>query len=155
MSLSDVGKMCLFSEISGVVTFEGKPVVQAKMKRVVRKAHSQAEKVDETTTDNRGYFKMPAVYDRSIAGKILPMEFSVPQQIFVYVDEKEYEIWSGVKRKREENSESSGNPLVVKCELSGEQKIVSVSGGFVSSLCTWDFTPDAPLVIDLPEEDED
>ena len=155
MSFSDIGKMCLFSGISGVITLDGQPVINARLKRIVRKAHSEGKKTDETTTDDKGYFSMPAVFDRSIVGKILPMEFSVPQQIYVYYQGQEYKIWSGVKRDREENSESSGNPLIVSCELNQEHEIASVGGGFVSSSCHWEFTPDPPVTFGPPESDED
>ncbi len=155
MSFSEIGKMCLFSGISGIITLDGKPVGNAKIKRVVGKAHTHGKKTDETTTNDKGYFEMPPVFDRSLIGKVLPMQFSVPQEIFVAYREKKYNIWSGVKSKREENSESSGNPLVVQCELNRDHQIVSVGGGFVSSSCTWKFEPDPPLIIDPPEDDED
>ena len=44
MSLSDVGKMCLFSGISGHITFDGQPVKNAKVKRIVQKTHVQKTK---------------------------------------------------------------------------------------------------------------
>lgn len=148
-------KPCLFSAISGTITLDGKPVANAKVKRLAGKAHSEGQKIDETFTDDNGKFEMPAVFDRVLLAKVLPMEFAVSQQIFVYIENKEYEIWNGVKRQRQENSESSGNPLIVSCELNQAHKMVSVGGGFVSSNCLWDFTPDPPLILDDPLPDDE
>jgi len=153
MSLKDVGKLCLFSAISGVITLDGKPVAGALIKRTVDKAHTHGEVTDETTTDVNGYFEMPSVWDRSLIGKVLPMEFAVPQEVFVYVDGQEYKIWSGVKRRKEEFSESSGQPLVVRCELKSEKRIVNVGGGFVSSMCEWNYKEDPEPDFGLPIDD--
>ncbi len=138
MSLTDIGKVCLFSKISGVITLNGKPAAGAKL---VRTADRDGTKTDETVTDENGFFEFPAMFERTIT-KHLPMEFVASQEILVHYEGKEYEMWSGVKRKREENSESRGKPLDVKCELSNEMKRIKVNGSPISSLCTWDVEPD-------------
>ena len=152
VSLSDVGKMCLFSGISGVITLNGEPAVGAKVRRIVDKAHTHGKKNDETTTDANGYFKMSPIYDRSIIGKILPMEFAVYQEMFVTFNQVDYLIWKGVKRKRAENSESGGLPIIVTCELlDNEYNDVDAGGGFVSTMCQWDVEADVIVPIeDLP-----
>ncbi len=151
MSSGSRTKPCLFSAISGVILRGGEPVKNAKIKRIVGKAHTEGKITDETTTDENGYFEMPAIFDRVLLAKILPMEFAVPQEIFVYVDGKEFDIWSGVKRERQENAESKGKPLIVECDLERERKPIDVSGGFVFSRCTWDVEPDEPFrAEDLP-----
>ncbi len=145
---------CLFSAISGVILENGKPLKNAKLKRVASKAHTQGSLTDETTTDEKGYFSMPAVFDKVILAKILPMEFSVSQQIYVYHAGEEYKIWSGVKRSREENAESRGKPLIVECDLARETELIEVNGGPIFSKCKWDVEPDAPMVWDPLEDDE-
>jgi len=155
MSIKDYGKVCLFSSISGVITQNGQPVANARVKRVVGKAHVQGELTDETTTDEKGYFEMPAVFERNIIAKVLPMEFAVPQQIFVYVNSSEYEIWKGVKRKREENTESKGAPLVVRCDINNERKLKQIDGNMIFSACEWNAEEDAPFEIMPPEEDDE
>ena len=117
MSLMDIGKVCTFSSISGVITNDGKPVSHANIKRQVE---YQNKYMDETTTDENGYFELPAIYERSLA-KLLPQELAITQSIFVYDDDQEYKIWAGVKRYSEENSESRGKPLSVKCDLTNEK----------------------------------
>ena len=132
MSINDIGKQCLFSSFSGVITLNGKPVDGAKIKRIAYRSHTKGNKTDYTITNEQGEFFMPTVWDRNIVGKFLPMEFAAAQEVFVYVDNQEYQIWYGVKREREENSEMRGNKLNVQCELLSEDKTVWVNGSPVS-----------------------
>lgn len=138
MGLSDVGKVCLFSKMEGVIKLDGKPVLNAKL---VRTVNLSKDEVDETITDKNGNFKFEAIVKRK-ASKLLPQEFSVSQLIYVHYKDKEYRMWSGVKRKPEENSESRGKPLVVTCELSSEEDMVIINNSPIFSLCTWDVEQD-------------
>lgn len=133
-------KQCLFSEMTGIVNFEGKPAPGVKLVRMVDYDKKQ---YDETVTDENGSFHFPAVFRTSILSKFLPMEFVVGQQIIAHKDDKEYEIWVGVKRKPEENAESRGKPLIVDCELTlPKQPFITVDGSPISSRCTWDVEAD-------------
>ncbi|WP_444993957.1 DUF6795 domain-containing protein [Aliikangiella sp. IMCC44359] len=138
MSILDAGKVCLFSKISGVVMLDGKPAVNAK---VVRTVNLSKDITDQTTTDDKGYFEMPAVYTRTI-GKYLPQEFVASQLIEVSYQEKKYEIWSSVKRSPEENTESRGKPLNVECELNSERGLIMIDRVGIFSRCKWDVEPD-------------
>lgn len=138
MSVTDAGKVCLFSGISGVITLDGKPVANA---RIVRKADRDGEKQDETTTDSEGRFSLPPMFERTIA-KYLPQEFAASQNITVFHGSQSYSIWRGVKRRPEENTESRGKPLMVACELGAEEKMIKVNNSPIISLCTWDVEPD-------------
>ncbi len=138
MAISDFGKVCLFSAISGVITLDGKPVANA---RLVRTANRDSAKTDETTTDKDGHFSLPVMFERTVT-KYLPQEFVVKQDILVYYKDAKYDMWSGVKRKPEENTESRGKPLVVKCELSQEKKFKQVNNSPIISLCEWEAEPD-------------
>jgi hypothetical protein len=141
MSLAEVGRVCLFSAISGTITLDGKPVANA---RLVRTGDRDGPKVDEATTDENGYFEFPPMYERTVT-KFLPQEFVASQKITVDYDGKQYEIWSSVKRNKEENAESRGNPLIVACELNGEEKSIVVNRVPIHGLCVWDVEPDAPI----------
>lgn len=138
MSLTDIGKVCLFSEMSGVLTINGKP---ASNVRLVRTAKWQTEQRDETMTDEHGHFHFPMLTERTVA-KFLPMEFVASQDIRAFHDGAEVRIWGGVKRVPEENAESKGKPLVVTCDLTAEEQYIEVSGGLVFSRCEWDVEPD-------------
>ncbi len=138
MSMSDLGKVCLFSNISGVILIDGKPVENA---RLVRTVDLSGKETDEVITNAQGEFEMPAVFVRTIT-KYLPQEFSSSQEIVVHYKNKEYRIWSAVKRKPEENIESRGKPLVVRCELNSEETMIKVNNSPIFSLCTWDVEAD-------------
>ncbi len=138
MGCKEAGKVCLFSSMSGVITLDGEPVVNA---RLVRTVELSSPGVDETTTDSQGYFEFPAVFKRTIT-KILPQEYASNQDIMVVHDGKQYRMWSAVKRTPEENSESRGKPLVVKCELNSQETMIKVNNSPIFSLCTWDVEPD-------------
>lgn len=138
MSIGDIGKVCLFSRMTGIIKLDGEPVVNARLVRTVDLSGSES---DETTTDKNGMFEFPAVFSRTIT-KYLPQEFAVSQEIVVHYDGKEFRMWSAVKRKPEENTESRGKPLVVECELHREETMIKVNNSPIFSLCTWDVEPD-------------
>ena len=138
MSIFDFGKVCLFSKMSGVIKLYGAPTAGVKLVRTVDRAKPIS---DETITDKNGFFEFPAVFERTIT-KYLPQEFVVAQTIVAHHNNKEYKLWSGVKRSEEENSESKGNSLIVQCELNSEENYLKVNGSPIFSLCTWDVEPD-------------
>ena len=138
MSFLDTGKVCTFSNISGVITKDGKPVKNALVKRTVVYG---SEYEDETYTDGSGRFAMPALFTRSIS-KYLPQEFIVNQKIAVFIDGKEYEIWEGVKRYPQENAEARGVPIVVQCELENDKELYMVDGQAFFTSCSWDIEKD-------------
>ncbi|MGD8176853.1 DUF6795 domain-containing protein [Marinimicrobium sp. ARAG 43.8] len=142
MGLLNAGKVCLFSEISGVITLNGEPAAGAELTRT---ANLNKDKVDYTTTDDSGHFKMPAVFQRTVT-QFLPQEFVAKQEIYVSYQGTQYRMWSGVKRKPEENVESRGEPLVVHCELRlEEENYKRIDGSPIFSLCTWNAEPDPPF----------
>ena len=143
MGLSDVGKVCLFSKMEGVIKLDGKPVSNA---RLVRTVNLTEDETDETVTDEKGYFKFDAIFKRTIT-KLLPMEFVSNQSVWVFYKGKEYRIWMSVKREPDENSESQGKPFIVECELNSEQRIFDVDGSPIFTLCTWDVKPDKKINI--------
>jgi hypothetical protein len=138
MTFFDAGKVCLFSKISGVITLDGKPVANAKITRTV---NLNKDKVDHTYTDDKGYFEMPAVFQRTVT-KFLPQEFVAKQDIVVQYNGNSYDIWSGVKRTPEENAEARGEPLNVQCELNSEKSFKQVNNSPYISRCTWPTEPD-------------
>lgn len=131
---------CLFSSSSGIIRPDGKIIKNAKVIRTI----DEADKfVDETTTDENGYFEFPSSFRRSLL-HILPHEFAVGQMIIVIVDGKEYDIWSGVKRSRIEHGEGRGVLIYLECELLNEKKFITVNGQTFYSLCKWEVDEDQP-----------
>lgn len=144
------GKDCLFSAISGTITFNGIPVERAHVKRIAGKAHAEGEFTDETYTDDKGHFSMPAIWERNLLSRVFPMEFAVPQEITVEYLGVDYVVWVSVKMKREENSESQGKPLLVQCELNSEERNFDAGGTFFATRCTWDVEIDPPRIYGPP-----
>jgi hypothetical protein len=145
MNLNNIGKVCLFSQMTGVIYLNNKPVVRAKL---IRTADRDGAVIDEVFTDAHGHFEFPAVFERTMT-KFLPQEFVASQKIIVLYDGKEYELWNGVKRKPEENTESRGKPLIVKCELGAERNYKRINGSPIFSLCDWDVEPDPKFDMEL------
>ena len=134
-AMSKNNKTCLFSAISGTITLNGKPVANARIKRV------SDERIDESKTDENGYFSMPSVFDTSISNamrKFIPSQFASAQKLYVYVDGMEYLLLEGIKRNEAEFTESRGKPWVITCELTDEPIRFRVDGNAFGSRCKWD-----------------
>ncbi|TQV66927.1 carboxypeptidase regulatory-like domain-containing protein [Exilibacterium tricleocarpae] len=134
MSIFDVGKACVFSEVSGVVTYRGEPVPGATVRRI---AKWQKEKQDSTTTDADGRFHFEPMYQRS-AVKLIPAEFVAHQRLLIEHQGEEVLLWFTTKRSTEENSELNGKPLKFTCELTNEPRFDRNYRASIKTLCTWD-----------------
>ena len=146
----------LFSNISGTITIDGKPVRNARVIRRVRKAHTANDDlIDETTTDDTGYFNMPVIRQKSIMAGLLPMAFGAPQEVHVYHEGMKHKIWSGGKIDPAENAEARGKPLVVSCDLANEEKMITVNRGTIFTKCEWDVEPDLEEPFITPEREEE
>ena len=89
MGLVELGKVCLFSRMTGVVELDRKPVANAKLIRTIKVSKTVS---DETYTDEQGRFEFPVVYKRALA-KYLPQEFVANQEVHVQYGGKDYRIW--------------------------------------------------------------
>lgn len=133
-------KQCLFSEMTGVVNFEGKPAAGV---RLVRMVDHNKKQYDETVTDKGGNFHFPAIFRTSIIGKFLPIQFVVNQKITAYQDDKEYLMWKATAMDSTANYEARGNTLVVACDLSLEEAgYIKINGNLIYGHCKWDVEPD-------------
>ncbi|MCX2840445.1 carboxypeptidase regulatory-like domain-containing protein [Microbulbifer thermotolerans] len=139
ISIFDTGKVYTFSGISGIIQKDGIPIKNAT---VVRKVYYQKNKIDKTKTNEVGYFEMPALFERSLLS-LLPQEFVVNQFIAITTNGEEHIIWDGVKRIKNENSESRGKPLFVICDIEKEYQVIEVDGQRFITKCKWDVIPDS------------
>ncbi len=133
MSILDVGKAYLFSEVSGVITHNGQAVSGAK---VIRKYEMDKLVEEEAVTDSAGKFSFPPVRGRSIS-QVFPAEFVAAQKILVMHDGEEVDIWSNSKRSPEKNSELGGTPLDFTCELTDERALYRDFGAILFTRCKW------------------
>lgn len=113
MGLFDFMKVCLFSEVRGVVTHNGKPVAGAKL---VRSAELNDKTFTDTgVTDQQGRFHLKATFTKSV-NAILPVEPFIYQKIFIHHQGKQYRAWEVDKRNYDVNGEIK-KPINLSCEL--------------------------------------
>jgi|GEM_PF-3225755 len=111
------GSNTFFSEVEGVVMFDGKPCPSAKVEQKVFKANSQ-EYTSTTVTDGNGRFSFQEVSESKGLLGFLPTEFVATQRIVIYHEGNEYLGWANTKRDPSKNSESNGKRFALICDLS-------------------------------------
>ena len=120
MGLFDFVKICLFSEVNGIVTLNGKPVAGVEVIRTSQMGHDNIY-TDKTVTDEQGRYRFAARFTHSVR-KIAPVEPVITQKIAFFHQDREYLGWEAVKDGYELNTEL-GQPINLACELGQEPKI--------------------------------
>ena len=113
MGLFDFLKVCLFSEVAGVVVVDGKPIAGAKLLRTVKlndTVHS-----DETESNAEGKFHFDAMFTNSI-NKLLPIEPYLPQKIIISYNGREFLAWELDKHNFDEEGELL-RKIHISCDL--------------------------------------
>jgi hypothetical protein len=121
-------KVCLATEVKGVVTLQGKPVANAK---VTREVLFRDQKLNsETITDEKGNFSLPAVYERTV-WKHTPFEVVIGQTINIEFENKQYLAFRTSKRNFDVDGELNSpiaiengqvlTPFILACELTNEE----------------------------------
>ncbi len=143
-AMSKNNKTCLFSAISGTITLGSKPVANARIKRV------SDERVDESKTDENGYFTMPSIFANpifSFISRFIPGQFVSTQKLYIYVDGMEHLLLEGIRRNEAEFTESQGKPWVISCELSDDPIWFRIDGNAFASRCKWDAEHDKKMEV--------
>lgn len=132
MGFFDFAKICLFSEVDGVVTLNGKPLPGAE---VVRTSEIGKDSVhtDRTFTDNQGRYFFPARFSHSLR-KISPIEPLILQKIVIRFEAAEYVGWKTDKRNYDVNGEL-GRAIRLTCELSNESARKEFGSQIVWGIC--------------------
>jgi hypothetical protein len=135
MGLFDFLKVCLFSEVNGVVTLEGKPVAGAELVRTAM--INDKEYTDKTVTDEGGKFHFDAMYTHSINKIVFIIEPVIPQTMTIFHNDKEYLGWRTSKRDYHMNAELDGEREIdLKCELTNERSVkYQTLGSNISGIC--------------------
>ena len=137
MGLFDFMKVCLFSEMKGVVTQDGKPVAGAE---IVRTAEFNDKTFsDKTITNEHGEFRFGELSTNSINKMFVVIEAVIAQKFVIRFDNKDYIGWQTVKRDYDSNTELGGNKNIdLACELTSEktkkEKNLRVP---IVGICTW------------------
>jgi len=134
MGLFDFMKVCLFSEVGGVVTLAGKPVAGVELVRTAK--FDDKDYTDKTTTDAQGKFHFDPVFSTSL----LKWDPSIFQTIILHYQGKEYIGWKLMRTNYELNGELDDNKLLTNmlCELSIEPtKKDQLVRRPVNGICKW------------------
>ena len=131
MSIFDIGKTCVFSEVKVRLLLDGKPVAKAK---VTRKWDWNKQHSDHNFTDEQGRVSFPAVYESSVS-RLLPMELVIGQQLSVQINGEEKVFWTNSKREPEINAEYGGAPFVAECELQKDEMLIEDYGSLMVTMC--------------------
>ena len=154
-----MGRVILFSPVSGIVLSHGKPVAGAVLKRHVFWRWGNKAYDDETTTDAAGRFAFPERSATMLLGSVLPHEPYIDQRITIEYDGKTYVAWQSAKRGYALNDEliymdmtdldnpSGGGsmktvadptkPITVTCSLESPRKRI----GNISGVCSFVTAP--------------
>lgn len=116
-----MGKLCMFSEVNGVVLRDGAPVEGALVERTFVWTSSRGETAtDSTETGSQGEFHFPPAFKRSLTASILPHNPRIRQTILIRHEGEEYQAWVFVKGNYREDGELQGRPLALVCDLEEE-----------------------------------
>lgn len=126
-----MAQMYLFSEVHGVVTHQGKPVVGAIVEQQYFWHWKSEQGQTQVNTDAEGKFRFPAIVKSSFLGSLLPHEPVIKQIILIKHEGKTYDAWLSYKRDYDNNSELNGKPIVMYCDLNAPV----TSKGEINGIC--------------------
>lgn len=150
-----MGKVVLFSPVSGVVLSHGKPVPGATVKRHAHWRWGNKTYDDAVTTDASGRFAFAELNGTMLLGSVLPHEPYVDQRITIEHGGQSYIAWEAAKRGYERNDELTymdmsnidnpggggmktladpAKPIVITCPLEAPRKRM----GKISGICQFD-----------------
>ncbi len=96
MALFDFLKICVFTDVSGMVTLDGNPVEGAKIMQAAKVSFNNDEFFGEAITNENGEFRFPAIYAKTI-NRFLPSANAVSQLITIEYQGNVYQAWQSVK----------------------------------------------------------
>lgn len=133
---------CVFSALSGHLTLHGEPVKNGRLVRKGQLGHAEGEVVDETITDEHGYFEFPDMYQSASEAGIIAA-FRVFQSIRLDKgDGQELYIWKGSRWDGIRGGENRNNPWHMQCEISNEMQLFVVNRSNYFTRCAWDVEED-------------
>ncbi|MBU6954607.1 MULTISPECIES: carboxypeptidase-like regulatory domain-containing protein [unclassified Hahella] len=134
MSIFDIGKVCLASQMSAVVTLNGEPIAGAQVQRTLTWGNDE-NAVEETSTDAQGRFQFPAYYSRTVS-KYLPGQPVIHQKMIIRHDGQEYLAWTTSKLNFDEDSELGKDVKIrLKCDLADEESVKEGRSYVVKGIC--------------------
>lgn len=131
-------KVCLFSSISGVVTWKGKPLANVEVLRTAN-YWNKDKYSDKTKTDVHGQFQFGPmfVHSRHISMSLNPIIF---EKLIIVYKGKQYTGWDTMRGDLVLNSELGKNKPIPElgCDLSNKSSTKDIKyGGTVNGICQW------------------
>ena len=128
-------EVILFSPIEGVITYEGRPAVGAKIVRWIKWKDEEGTKDSVLLgADGRFHFSV-----KEAVIKLSPVsKFVVNQRLTVFFEDEEYVIWAMGNGKTTLYGELGGEPMGLKCELTDKRVRVEAEDGLLMTSCVWD-----------------
>ncbi len=115
-----MGKLVIFSPVTGRVLLNGEPVAGAKVEREYHWGWNDEVGRDATKTAADGSFSLPLVERTSVLGSLLPHEPVINQTIVIRHDGKVSTAWAHFKHDYALNGELQGKPVALTCRLEAE-----------------------------------
>jgi hypothetical protein len=110
------GTNVIFSEVSGTVIKNGKPVEGAKVLQITLWSKPGEVPEKAVLTDKNGQFSFPEISRPAGFSNFLPGEITIVQKINIEFDGKEYRGWLNTKTNYEREGERN-RPLRFICDL--------------------------------------
>ena len=113
-------KIVYCSPIEGFIHWQGKPLVNVKVTRLLRSGgFSNDEYQDEVQTDAQGRFRFETVAERRfLRPDLLSANPRVSQVLEVFYEGQPHTIWSYSKHDFELGTESKDGVIRINCDLS-------------------------------------
>jgi len=145
MSIFDSMKVNLFSEMKGIVTFQGKPVTGALITRTAVPDDGK-EYIDQTETDSNGHFHFNKM-EKHMLSKILPSQATVFQKIIIEYNDEKYLAWDAITDDTDKGELNEIDiigtdkeiDINLSCELTAEE--TKKAGAYITvitGICSWD-----------------
>lgn len=125
----------LFSEMSGVITYNGEPATNVVLELSV--TWNEDENISKRfKTNANGEFFIPKI-ERKIATSPL-IQLVISQTIGANYNNASYDLWIRSKRDIEEYTETEGKPANFRCELTDPLIRIEVENGQLGTPCKWE-----------------
>lgn len=131
MGLFDSLKVCLFSEVKGVVTSEGKPVAGVEVTQTAKISDKLYSYKTVTDVQGRFHFEERRAYS---VNKFAPVEPFIDQKIKMTYQGKEYLAWDIDKRNYDPNGELNRD-LNLKCDLGQKESRKEFGARILWGIC--------------------
>ncbi|WP_250460114.1 DUF6795 domain-containing protein [Microbulbifer litoralis] len=125
----------LFSEMSGIITYNGEPAEDVVLDLSVKWNEDQSVN-QKLRTNSKGEFSIPKIEKRIETSPLVQLVIS--QTIVATYKGVSYDLWIRSKRDTNEYTETEGKPKNFRCELTDPLIRIEVESGQLGTPCKWE-----------------